>query len=111
MSLTTPMTIQKLQRKLYGKAKADFRFYQLYDKVYRDDILRHAYRLAKAKRGASGVDGETFTMIEAAGLDEWLTGIQESLRRKTYRPLPVRRVLIDKPGGGFRPLGIPTVTS
>ena len=113
MSLVTPMTIRKLQRKLYGKAKAepDFRFYQLYDKVYRDDILRHAYRLARAKNGAPGVDGETFAMIEAAGLDEWLAGIQESLRRKTYRPLPVRRVLIDKPGGGSRPLGIPTVAS
>lgn len=105
------MTIRKLQRKLYGKAKAepDFRFYQLYDKVYRDDILRHAYRLAKAKRWTPGVDGETFAMIEAAGVDEWLAGIQESLRTKTYRPLPVRRVLIDKPGGGFRPLGIPTI--
>ncbi len=111
MSLTTPMTIRKLQRKLYGKAKAEpaFRFYQLYDKVYRDDILRHAYRLAKAKRGAPGVDGETFAMIEAAGLAEWLAGIQESLRTKTYRPLPVRRVMIDKPGGGSRPLGIPTI--
>lgn len=75
---------------------------------YRDDILHHAYRLAKANRGAPGVDGETFAMIEAAGLNEWLDGIQESLRAKTYRPLPVRRVLIDKPGGGTRPLGIPT---
>jgi RNA-directed DNA polymerase len=105
------MKIRKLQRKLYGKAKAapDFRFYQLYDKVYRDDILRHGYRLARAKNGAPGVDGETFAMIEATGLDEWLAGIQESLRRKTYRPLPVRRVLIDKPGGGSRPLGIPTI--
>ncbi len=111
MSLVTPMKIRKLQRKLYGKAKAapDFRFYQLYDKVYRDDILRHGYRLARAKNGAPGVDGETFAMIEATGLDEWLAGIQESLRRKTYRPLPVRRVLIDKPGGGSRPLGIPTI--
>jgi len=111
MSLTTPMKIRRLQRKLYGKAKAepDFRFYQLYDKVYREDILRHAYRLAKVNRGAPGVDGETFAMIEAAGLDEWLAGIQESLRAKTYRPEPVRRMLIDKPGGGSRPLGIPTI--
>ena len=85
MSLTTPEKIRTLQRKLYGKAKAEpaFRFYQLYDKVYRDDILHHAYRLAKANRGAPGVDGETFAMIEAAGLDEWLAGIRESLRAKT----------------------------
>ncbi|MDJ0863890.1 MAG: group II intron reverse transcriptase/maturase [Gammaproteobacteria bacterium] len=111
MSLTTPEKIRTLQRKLYGKAKAEpaFRFYQLYDKVYRDDILHHAYRLAKANRGAPGVDGETFAMIEAAGLDEWLAGIQESLRAETYRPQPVRRVMIAKPGGGERPLGIPTI--
>jgi RNA-directed DNA polymerase len=111
MSLTTPEKIRTLQRKLYGKAKAEpaFRFYQLYDKVYRDDILHHAYRLAKANRGAPGVDGETFAMIEAAGLDEWLAGIRESLRAKTYRPQPVRRVMIAKPGGGERPLGIPTI--
>lgn len=111
MSLTTPEKIRTLQRKLYGKAKAEpaFRFYQLYDKVYRDDILHHAYRLAKANRGAPGVDGETFAMIEAAGLDEWLAGIQESLGAKTYRPQPVRRVMIAKPGGGERPLGIPTI--
>lgn len=111
MSLTTPEKIRTLQRKLYGKAKAEpaFRFYQLYDKVYRDDILHHAYRLAKANRGAPGVDGETFAMIEAAGLDEWLAGIRESLRAETYRPQPVRRVMIAKPGGGERPLGIPTI--
>ena len=111
LSLATPEKIRTLRRKLYGKAKAEpaFRFYQLYDKVYRGDILRHAYRLARAKRGAPGVDGETFAMIEAAGLNEWLAGIQENLRAKTYRPQPVRRVLIDKPGGGSRPLGIPTI--
>ena len=111
MSPTTPEKIRTLQRKLYGKAKAEpaFRFYQLYDKVYRDDILHHAYRLAKANRGAPGVDGETFAMIEAAGLEEWLAGIRESLRAKTYRPQPVRRVMMAKPGGGERPLGIPTI--
>jgi RNA-directed DNA polymerase len=111
MSLTTPEKIETLQRKLYAKAKAEpgFRFYQLYDKVWRTDILAHAYALAKANKGASGVDGVGFEMIEAAGLEEWLAGLGEELRGKTYRPQAVRRVTIPKPGGGERPLGIPTI--
>ena len=113
MSLKTPDTIRNLQRKLYRKAKAepDYRFYLLYDKIYREDILYHAYRLAKEKGGAPGVDGVTFEMIESEGLQEWLSGIKDELRAKTYKPQPVRRVMIPKPGGGERPLGIPTVTS
>jgi RNA-directed DNA polymerase len=111
MGLKTPDKIRTFQRKLYLKAKAepDFRFYLLYDKVYRDDILSHAYRLAKTNGGIAGVDGVTFEQIESEGLDEWLSGIREQLRTKTYKPQPVLRVEIPKPGGGKRPLGIPTI--
>jgi RNA-directed DNA polymerase len=111
MSLATPDNIRTLQRKLYLKAKAEpgFRFYLLYDKVYRADILRHAYDLARANNGAPGVDGVDFAAIEAAGLENWLAGIEKELRSKTYQPQPVRRVMIPKPGGGERPLGIPTI--
>jgi RNA-directed DNA polymerase len=111
MSLATPERIRSLQRKLYRKAKAEpaFRFYLLYDKICRDDILEHAYALARANGGAPGVDGESFAAIEAAGLEAWLAGIRKDLDAKTYRPAPVRRVMIPKPGGGERPLGIPTI--
>jgi RNA-directed DNA polymerase len=111
MSLTTPSKIRELQIKLYRKAKnePEYRFYMLYDKVYREDILLHAYERARANKGAPGVDGQTFEKIEAAGLEEWLTGISRELRGKTYQPQPVRRVMIPKPGGGERPLGIPTI--
>jgi RNA-directed DNA polymerase len=111
MGLKTPENIRTLQRKLYLKAKAEpaFRFYLLYDKIYREDILAHAYRLAKANAGIAGVDGVTFDQIESEGLDDWLSGIREQLRTKTYKPQPVLRVMIPKPGGGQRPLGIPTI--
>jgi RNA-directed DNA polymerase len=112
MSLATPEKIRTLQRKLYRKAKAEpaFRFYLLYDKIYREDILRHAYEVARANAGAPGVDGMTFAAIEASGLEEWLAGLREELVSKTYRPNPVRRVMIPKPhGGGERALGIPTI--
>src|SRR5580693_2662778 len=111
MSLATPTTIRTLQRKLYRKAKAEpaFRFYLLYDKIYREDILRHAYALARANAGAPGTDGMTFAAIEASGLENWLAGLREELISKTYRPDPVRRVMIPKPDGGERPLGIPSI--
>ena len=111
MSLTTPSKIRELQIKLYRKAKNEpgYRFYMLYDKVYREDILAHAYARARANKGAPGVDERSFEEIESAGLAEWLTGIREELRNRTYQPQPVRRVMIPKPGGGERPLGIPTI--
>ena len=109
MSLATPEKIRTFQRKLYCKAKAEpaFRFYLLYDKIYRADILRHAYALARANAGAPGTDGMTFAAVEASGLERWLAGLREELVSKTYRPAPVRRIMIPKPGGGERPLGIP----
>ena len=113
MSLATPSKIRELQNKLYRKAKNEpgYRFYMLYDKIYREDILAHAYAQARANKGAPGVNGQTFEQIESAGLGEWLTGIRQELRNKTYQPQPVRRVMIPKPGGGERPLGIPTASA
>ena len=109
MSLETPDKIRTLQRKLYCKAKAEpaFRFYLLHDKICREDILRHAYALARANAGAPGVDGVTFKQIDASGVEAWLAGLREELVSKTYRPDPVRRATIPKSGGGERPLGIP----
>jgi RNA-directed DNA polymerase len=114
MSLATPDKIRDLQIKLYRKAKKEpeYRFYQLYDKVYREDILNHAYRLAKSNDGAPGVDEESFEDIESRGpqgVMEWLNGLGKDLHDKTYEPQPVRRVMMEKPGGGERPLGIPTI--
>jgi RNA-directed DNA polymerase len=111
MSLQTPEKIRTLQKKLYLKAKEEpgYRFYLLYDKIYREDVLAHAYERVKANKGAPGVDGQTIEMIESQGLEEWLNGLRKDLRGKTYQPQPVRRVMIPKPGGGERPLGIPTV--
>lgn len=111
VSLVTPQRIRHLQRQLYCKAKEEpnYRFYQLYDKIWRADILAHAWTLSRANRGAPGVDGVTFEQIEAQGLESWLGGVQEELRAKRYRPQAVRRVMIPKPDGTQRPLGLPTI--
>ena len=109
--LTNIGKIQEFQRKLYEKAKANpkYRFYSLYDKTYRMDILEEAYRRAKANGGTSGVDGETFKEIEEKGVTEYLTVLQEELKKEQYKPKPVKRVYIPKANGKQRPLGIPTV--
>src|SRR5260221_3596973 len=111
MSLETPIKIRMLQRKLYQKAKEEpsCRFYLLYDKMYREDVLAHAYALVKSNQGAPGVDGQSFWGIESQGLEEWLSGIRDDLRAKTYQPQAVRRVMIPKPRGGEPPLGISTI--
>jgi RNA-directed DNA polymerase len=113
VTLETPDRIRELQRKLYRKAKQEkeYRFYLLYDKVYRRDILSHAYRLVRANKGAPGVDGETFEDIEKkeGGVEGYLEQMAEELRGKVYRPMPVRRVYIPKPDGSRRSLGIPTI--
>jgi group II intron reverse transcriptase/maturase len=111
MSLATPSSVQKLQKALHDKAKESpsYRFYALYDKVYRKDILACAYARCHANRGAAGVDGQEFEDIEKYGVGRWLDELAEELKSRTYQAQPVRRVMIDKPGGGKRPLGIPAI--
>lgn len=111
MSLTPPPKVRKLQEALHAKAKGapDYRFYLLYDKLYRDDILAHAYECCRHNGGAPGVDGQTFADIEQYGRETWLEELAEALRSKTYRPTAVRRVWIPKADGKQRPLGIPTI--
>ena len=111
--LKTPEEIRELQRKLYRKAKQEkeYRFYLLYDKVSRMDILSHAYRLVKANKGSPGIDGETFDSIEEreGGAEKYLEEVAGALKRKDYKPQAVRRVYIPKTTGGKRPLGIPVI--
>ena len=112
MSLTTPENIRTLQRKLYCKAKQEpaCRFHALYDKMYRADILSHAYQLVRANKGSAGIDGVTFAAIEEReGATAFLAELEEALRNKTYKPDPVKRVMIPKADGSQRPLGIPTI--
>src|SRR5215468_5612105 len=111
VSLSTPESVQKLQTALHDKAKEapNFRFYALYDKVYRKDVLAFAYECCKANGGAAGVDGQTFENIEAYGEERWLDELTQELKKRTYQPLPVRRVYIPKPDGKQRPLGVPAI--
>jgi RNA-directed DNA polymerase len=111
MNLTTPESVQKLQTALHDKAKEspNFRFYALYDKVYRKDVLAFAYECCKANGGAAGVDGQTFEDVESYGRERWLDELAQELKSRTYQPLPVRRVYIPKPDGKQRPLGVPAI--
>jgi RNA-directed DNA polymerase len=113
VSLAPPTKVGQLQDALHAKAKGspNYRFYALYDKMYRADVLWHAFRICRVNGGAPGVDGQTFEDIEKYGQMRWLRELAEELRTQEYRPKPVRRVYIPKPGkpGRTRPLGIPTV--
>ena len=110
-NLSTPDSVRKLQRALYAKAKSEagFRFYALYDKIYREDVLAHAFAQCRSNKGAPGVDGQDFADIEAYGLETWLGELALALRDENYRPEPIRRVFIPKANGKLRPLGISTV--
>ena len=110
-NLATPKSVQKLQTALHAKAKAEagYRFYALYDKISRDDILAHAYAQCRSNKGAPGIDGQDFADIEAYGVERWLAELALALRQESYRPEPIRRVFIPKANGKLRPLGISTV--
>jgi len=110
-NLSTPIRVQKLQMALHAKAKAEagYRFYALYDKLYREDILAHAYAQCRSNKGAPGVDGQDFEAIAAYGVERWLGELALALREETYRPEPIRRVYIPKANGKLRPLGVSTL--
>jgi RNA-directed DNA polymerase len=111
VSLLPPVKVGKLQAALHTKAKnsPDYRFYALYDKIYRWDVLGFAYARCRDNGGAPGVDGQSFADIEKYGVIRWLDELTEELRKETYQPKPVRRVYIPKPDGKQRPLGIPCI--
>ena len=110
-NLSTPISVQKLQTALHTKAKAEagYRFYALYDKIHREDLLAHAYAQCRSNKGAPGVDGQDFVEVEAYGLQRWLGELALALKQETYRPNPIRRVFIPKANGKLRPLGISTL--
>jgi RNA-directed DNA polymerase len=110
-NLSTPKRVQRLQKALHAKAKAEpgFRFYALYDKIYREDILAHAYAQCRSNKGAPGVDRQDFAEVEAYGVERWLGELALALREESYRPDPIRRVYIPKANGKLRPLGISTL--
>ena len=110
-NLSTPKTVQKLQKALHAKAKAEagYRFYALYDKISREDILARAYAQCCSNKGAPGIDGQDFADIETYGVERWLGELALALREENYRPDPIRRVFIPKANGKLRPLGISTV--
>jgi RNA-directed DNA polymerase len=110
-NLATPKSVQKLQTALHAKAKAEagYRFYALYDKISRDDILAHAYAQCRSNKGAPGVDGQEFADVEVYGVERWLGELALALREESYRPDPIRRVFIPKANGKLRPLGISTL--
>jgi len=115
-NLTTPKSVQKLQMALHAKAKAEagYRFYALYDKISRDDILAHAWAQCRSNQGAPGTDGQDFADVEAYGVERWLGELALALRKETYRPDPIRRVFIPKANSTakspkLRPLGISTL--
>jgi len=110
-NLSTPNSVQKLQRALHAKAKAEagYRFYALYDKIYREDILAHAYACCRSNKGAPGVDGQEFADVEAYGVQRWLVELALALREESYRADPIRRAFIPKANGKLRALGISTL--
>ena len=110
-NLSTPLHVQKLQMALHAKAKSEsgYRFYALYDKIYRTDILAHAYAQCRSNKGAPGVDRQDFEDVEAYGVQRWLEELALALREESYRPDPIRRVFIPKANGKLRPLGISTL--
>ena len=110
-NLSTPKSVQKLQTALHAKAKSEagYRFYALYDKIYREDILAHAYAQCRSNKGAPGVDGQDFPQVEEYGVERWLGELALALKEESYRPDPIRRVFIPKANGKLRPLGISTL--